>query len=95
MWKAISLALGISLVIAGIELFFVDEIEVRKITRTTSAQSFGQPGGYQNASWAAPSTSNPGAKTFLYRPRDWMPWSLLATGSVIVIYTFTLSSRRE
>lgn len=30
-----------------------------------------------------------------YRPKEWMPWSMLAVGAIIVIYTFTLGTGRR
>lgn len=94
MWKAISLALGIALIIVGTQLFFVDELEVRRIGNPTDTSAVMPNAPYQNASWGSPLMESE-SRTFLYRPHDWIPWSLLAVGSVIVIYTFTLTSRRE
>ena len=31
----------------------------------------------------------------VYQTRDWMPWSLLAAGSIIVLYTFSTGRHHE
>ena len=96
MWKAMSLAIGVTLILVGVELFFVEELEVRKL-RQTAAQSQNADGGlFQNASFSnIVNAREDSAPTRLIRPQDWMPWSLLAVGSIIVIYTFTIPGRRQ
>jgi hypothetical protein len=81
------------IMLLGAELFFVEELEIRRI-RTASPPQTNNP--FQQASWAIQENAlNPSANTWLYQPREWMPWSLLAAGTVIVIYTFTLPGRRR
>ncbi len=96
MWKALSLALGITLIVFGAELFFVDELEIRKVRQgANDAQATANTGFFQTASYSGYNNPANPAKTTLYKPADWMPWSFLAGGSIIVIYTFTLTSRTE
>lgn len=96
MWKALSLALGITLIVLGAELFFVDELEIRKVRGGgNDSQATANAGPFQSASFANITNAESKAKTVLYKPADWMPWSFLAGGTIIVIYTFTLTSRSE
>jgi len=49
-------------------------------------------GYYQQASYS-PYTATAAApikKSRIVQTRDWMPWSLLATGAIIVLYTYSL-----
>ena len=94
MWKALSLALGVTLVLAGIELFFVEELEIRKL-RPQTAQSSDAGSLFQPVSFSAGTSATDNGPTRLFRPQDWMPWSLLAVGSIIVIYTFTIPGRSQ
>lgn len=96
MWKALSLALGITLIVLGAELFFVDELEIRKVRGgANDSQEAANAGPFQSASFTNNTNPQSKAKTVLYKPADWMPWSFLAGGTIIVIYTFTLTSRTE
>lgn len=96
MWKALSLALGITLIVLGAELFFVDELEIRKVRGGgNDSQATANAGPFQTASFGNITNAESKAKTVLYKPADWMPWSFLAGGTIIVIYTFTLTSRSE
>ncbi len=95
MWKALSLAIGITLIMVGVELFFVQELEVRKL-RQASPETSSAPGSlFQTASFGSQATADDQAPTRLIKPLDWMPWSLLAVGSIIVIYTFTIPGRSQ
>ncbi len=83
-----SLAIGLALIMIGVELFFVQELEVRNLRQTgtpATASSPFQPVSFGSAPEPAP--------TSLVKPPDWLPWSLLAVGSIIVIYTFTIPGR--
>lgn len=94
MWRALSLAIGITLIVLGIELFFVNELEIRKVyPGANDAQATSNAGPFKIASFNGLADPANQAKTVLYQPADWMPWSFLAGGSIIVIYTFTLTSR--
>lgn len=93
MWRAFSLALGITLLVVGAELFLVEEVEVRKFWGSAEPAPTASQGLFQTASWNGPSVENAQPKTILYRPADWMPWSFLAAGTIITLYTFTLTPR--
>ena len=97
MWRALFLALGITAILVGGQLFFVEQLEIKRIRGgkgpaiTNNANGF-QNSPFQQASWQQPGVSQK-PKTVLFRPKDWMPWSLLAAGAIVVIYTFTLPKR--
>lgn len=96
MWKAMSLAIGVTLILVGVELFFVEELEIRKLRQVAEQTQSADSGLFRNASVSSIFNSpEDSAATRLVRPHDWMPWSLLAVGSIIMIYTFTIPGRRE
>lgn len=94
MWRAFFLALGIMMIIVGGQFFLFESMEIKRVRRpiitTNTNQTSSTP--YQQASFTN-SVQPPLSKTIVFRPKDWMPWSLLAVGSIILIYTFTLPRR--
>jgi hypothetical protein len=93
MWRAFFLALGITLILVGCQLFFVEKLEVKRLRRpraNASASQY-QSSPFQSASFASP--NSPPAPTVMVKRKDWMPWSLLAVGTIVVIYTFTIPKR--
>ena len=99
MWRALILAVGITLIMLGAQLFFVEQLEIKRVrpAKKPPAQVFNNGFGespFQQASFQSPLAPDP-PKTLLYTPKDWMPWSLLAVGTVVVIYTFTIPSLRS
>jgi hypothetical protein len=78
MWRAFFLGIGIYLMIAGAECLTVDRVVWR-------------------ASAPPPSTILP-LKPAAQKPQDfppapWVPWSLLSTGAVTCLYSFTIPKR--
>ncbi len=103
MWRAFFLAVGITLILVGAQLFFVEQLEIKRVrggsapvVPAVNSNGNFQPGyggsPYQQASFTRP-VARPKSPTVLYTPREWMPWSLLAIGTVVVIYTFTIPRR--
>ncbi|MGI9515837.1 MAG: hypothetical protein ACR2NP_02215 [Pirellulaceae bacterium] len=98
MWRAIFLASGIFLILLGSQLFFVDQLEIRRLRQVAppanQAQVVNTP--FQQASYQTPGGGvvTPQQKTVLITPGDWAPWSLVAIGAIVVIYTFTIPARR-
>jgi hypothetical protein len=98
-WRAIFMALGLNAMLLGGECFVLDRIELSKpftsIVAGKDLASAPAAGGstntslFQNSGYQYPSamgtSSTQRGRTF--RPREWMPWSLLAVGAVIVMYT--------
>ena len=85
MWRAFFLAVGISLVIIGAQCLVVEQVVVARGTDAPAVQSNEGLFGGQNA---APSA---GGKNII--PPDWAPWSLMAAGAVVMIYSFTIPKR--
>ena len=53
---------------------------------------------YGNSSYGSQfGQSTPATSTIkpVYQTRDWMPWSLLAGGTIIVLYTYSMGRRSE
>ena len=90
-WRALFLALGITMIVLGVQMFFVEQVEVKRLRPARANATAGQYNApYQQASYQQPQPQTP---TVLITRKDWMPWSLLAVGSIIVIYTFTIPGR--
>ncbi len=86
------MAVGITLVMLGIECFMFDQVEVTRLRgnqnqSTINANSLFRPASYQTVSM--------GAQTVNVTVREWMPWSLMAVGAIVLIYTFTIPRRRS
>ena len=91
MWRALFLASGIFLILLGSQLFFVDQLEIRRVRKTAPVSNQPVTGPFQQASYQV----NPQQpETVLVTPGDWAPWSLVAVGAIVVIYTFTIPARR-
>jgi len=75
MWRAFFQAVGIFLFIVGVECLGIEQAVLR----------IHDP---PNSLLTGPDAAGP-AKVF--RPTDWMPFSLMATGAITLIYSFTLS----
>ena len=85
MWRAFFLAVGISLVIIGAQCLIVERVVLARGTENTAVQSEDYLFGGQTT---VPST---GGKDIV--PPDWAPWSLMAAGAVVMIYSFTIPKR--
>lgn len=110
MLRSLLFAVGIFLLIAGVQTLCVDkwimsyEIPTPQTTnnsgryynnnpyRTASYSRFGNAGF--NNRYAQP-TSAAGTIKPVYQTRDWMPWSLLAGGTIIVLYTYSMGRNNE
>jgi hypothetical protein len=81
MWRSFFLAMGISLCILGVECLFIDEAVL--------AKSIAAPANAVTADGALV----PGGGQRRIRTQEWMPWSFLGTGAVIILYTITIPRR--
>ena len=106
MWRSLFLALGIFSLILGAETLIVDKFimtggRLTKIARgpadglnpQLSPQTNLNSGYYQQASYqpyTATIAKPQNIASRIVQTRDWMPWSLLATGAIIVLYTCSL-----
>jgi hypothetical protein len=93
------MALGLSAMLLGIECFVIERIELSpSFTSILSGRStvvqavgsdFNRSSVFQNSAYQFP-VGNDGASAGpgrIFRPREWMPWSFLAIGAIIVMYT--------
>lgn len=87
MWRAFFLAVGITLVIVGAECLMLEKVVLASgkapvvQQEDSSIFSFGRR--------QAP--ARPAGKEI--QPPEWAPWSLMAAGAVVLIYSFTIPKR--
>src|SRR5687767_10953295 len=83
MWRAMFLAVGISMCILGAECLVVEKFVLGgegTPTAESPATLFG--------SSASASIGTPGREL---EPPDWAPWSMLSAGAVVILYAVTLN----
>ena len=85
MRKAFFLELGITLCILGVECLVLDKAILKKQKTETVASSA--------QSLFRPQESTPDPKEL--KPEDWHPWSLLSSGAVIILYSFSIPRRNS
>jgi hypothetical protein len=78
MWRAFFYAVGIVLVVLGIECMVIDSAQIK------NSEASKRP---KLAVWNSDPIAEP---TKTVRPADWHPWSLLATGSIVLLYSWTI-----
>lgn len=84
MWRALFLAVGISLCIFGAECLAVDRFELAGVeavapAEQTPATLFG----------SAPPPIAPARQD--WQPPEWAPWTFLSAGAVIILYSLTIN----
>ena len=80
MWRGFFLAFGITLCILGAECLVVEKVVLAGGTPPPATTSI----GYQ----APVATVNRD-----YKPPDWIPWTMISAGVVVILYSFTISKR--
>lgn len=80
MWRAFFLAIGAMLIIVGIETLLIDSATVYSTLKPVPAETT-DPNG--------PTAT----KTKVVKPEEWMPWSAMSIGAIVVLYAFTLPQR--
>ncbi len=77
MWRALFMAIGIMLVIVGAECMVIDSAAVYGASEANSATFFdpNRP--------PAPTVKN-------VKPSEGLPWTLMAVGAIVIIYSVTL-----
>lgn len=80
MWRAFFIALGIMAIIVGFESLVIDSANFYS-SRGSSAAEFLDP------------SSVPGQSIITWEPKEWFPWVVMAGGTLVVIYSFTLPKR--
>jgi hypothetical protein len=82
-WRAFFFAVGTMLVIVGVECLMIDSATI--VTD--------RPQSYQvSSNWFQPAQSIQ-VGTRIIQPPDWIPWSLIASGTVVILYALTLPRR--
>ncbi len=72
------------LIIVGVECFLIDSATL------TSKQP--EPVPVSNG-WFQAEPPVPASRKRVLRPPEWIPWSLIASGSIVVLYAMTLPRR--
>lgn len=83
MWRAFFLAIGISLVIIGAQCLVIDRVVLASSAPPEVKQNVGL--------FSSQHSSSMGGRELT--PPDWAPWSLMASGAVVIIYSFTVPKR--
>ena len=84
MWRAFFLAIGAMLIIVGVECLLIDSATFAS-DHTEVVQV--------NNGWFQPPTTMEVSGGKVFRPKEWIPWSSLASGAVVLLYAFTLPRR--
>lgn len=80
MWRSFFLAVGIMLVIVGAECLIIDSATLYAAAES-SAADFMDP------------DMAPGQTTKVVSPSEWLPWTLLSIGAIVILYAVTLPKR--
>lgn len=83
MWRAFFLAIGTMLIIVGVECLLIDSA-----TFASDKQQVEVSNG-----WLQPPQTPEVENEKVFRPKEWIPWSSLATGAIVLLYSFTLPKR--
>jgi len=78
MWRSLFVALGLSSVILGLECLVIDKAVLARREEPAA--------GLLNKEGTTPAIG----RNREVIPPDWAPWSLMSTGAVVVLYSFTL-----
>ncbi len=81
MWRPFFLGIGITLCLVGAECLVLDHVILSSQQRPLAPQGSlfgGEP--------------LPGAGRVV-TPPDWAPWTLMASGAVVLLYSFTIPAR--
>jgi len=80
-WRAFFSAIGIVLIILGVECLLID-------SAVLAAGVVDDPmASQQNVMFGGQASS---IQSRIFRPAEWIPWSLLASGAVVLIYSISL-----
>lgn len=105
MFRSLVFAIGIFLLIFGAQTLIVDKWILSfdspapnahaSLNRSpyqnasfASARNVNRSAGYRNDGYYNQTVNSPTVKR-VYRTKEWMPWSLLAAGTVIVLYSIS------
>ncbi len=82
MWRAMFLAAGLYTMILGAECLAVEQVKLRLHEK---------PPPVPQSIW--PGESPKAGPAVVLTPPRWAPWSLMASGAVVVLYSFTIPRR--
>lgn len=80
MWRSFFLGIGITLIILGVECLGIERVNLRMRDDPPAATS----------PWDTAAKVGPNKKL---TPQNWAPWSLMSTGAVVCLYSFTIPRR--
>lgn len=80
MWRSVFLAIGVTFCILGLECLAVDEAVLADTVAGSGAAAVMD--AYSGA-----------ADPHQIKTEEWMPWSFLGLGSVIILYSITIPKR--
>ena len=80
MWRSFFLAVGIMMLIVGVECLLIDSATLYGAAQSSAGE------------FMDPSTP-PARSTHVWAPSEWLPWTLLSGGAIVVIYAVTLPKR--
>ena len=78
MWRSLFLAMGVYLVLLGAQCLGVEKFTLKPKQPASQSASLGD--------------ARAGAGKEIVPP-PWAPWSLMSTGAVVCLYSFTIPSR--
>jgi hypothetical protein len=81
MWRSLFVAGGVYLILLGIQCLGVEKFVLT--VREPPKQAANEEGGLK-----------PGPKKEI-SPSPWAPWSLMGTGAVVCLYSFSIPSRLQ
>ena len=84
MWRSLFIACGVMAIIVGFECLVIDSASFYSGAAESNSSSM--------ANFFDP-TGAPAPGTQEWRPSEWMPWTVLSMGAIVVVYAFTLPSR--
>ncbi len=70
MWRALFLAIGITVAVVGAEFMAVEKAVLKQTNRETGERF-----------------------TRVVNPPEWVPWTLLSAGAVVILYSITIPRR--
>ncbi len=80
MWRALFLAIGTFLIILGVEALAVANVTLKIHEKPPAATT----------PFETPPTVGPKK---VVTPPGWAPWSLMSSGAVVILYSFTIPRR--
>jgi hypothetical protein len=84
MWRAFFCAIGLVLIIVGLECFAIDSAVLVSGVKEDPSAAQVQPNWFNS--------TPPIAKGRSVKPSDWFPWAMLASGAIVSLYSVSFRS---